>query len=259
MKKLFSLLILVGLSVGIFAAGADLRANSKPAPKNLMTRIEAETKDGMLLVGDFYPSRAAGKMPLVILLHSFGGKSNDWGELPKKIVEGGNNVLTIDARGHGRSIYTSKLAFKPFKHFTTETWQKLPNDVLEVISFMKDNYSKVDYSQIILVGADLGANTAVLAGDKMKPKPQKMVLISPAQNFKNLYIPIIISNYDDVPMMLMVSESDKYFLQQANVLSKFIQSAHSLKIYKQGGTGTILLKRNPDACDVIVNFIYSRK
>ncbi len=222
-----------------------------------VVRTEIETKDEFTLVGDFYPSRVRNKkMPLVFLLHSFGGKSTDWGQLPEKIVKGGYNVFALDLRGHGRSVYTADLKYRTYKPFTDKTWVKLPKDVLEVINYLKETYSKVDYTKIIFVGADLGANTAILAGDKLNPKPVKMVLISPAQSFKGLYIPIVISNYSNTPMLTLASSTDKYFANQAKMLSRFIQSAQILKLYPKGGSGTILLKQNPAAYDDIVKFIY---
>ena len=222
-----------------------------------VARTEIETKDGFTLVGDFYPSRVKDKkMPLVILLHSFAGKSTDWGPLQQMIVERGYNVFALDLRGHGRSVYTSDLKYRTYKHFKSTTWTKLPEDTLEVINHLKDTYSKVDYSKIILIGADLGANTAVLAGNKLKPMPLKMVLISPSKSFKGLYIPIVISNFPRTPMLTLASDSDKHFASQAKILSRFIQSAQMLKLYPQGGSGTILLKRNPVAYGDIVKFIY---
>lgn len=252
MKKI----LLIILFIGFFGISAVFCAENS---NKGVIRTEIETKDGMILVGDFYPSKVKNqKMPLVIMLHSFEGKSGDWGNLPEQIRTEGNNVFALDLRGHGRSVYNKNLTYKSSKHFRHETWQKFPNDVVEVINFMKDTYSKVDYSKITFVGADLGANTAILVGEKLKQdKPVKFVLISPIQNFKGLYIPIAISNYPNTPMLIMVSDADKYFYHQANILSKFIQSPHILKVYQQGGSGTLLLKRNPSSYGEIVKFIYN--
>jgi len=224
-----------------------------------VVRTEIETKDEFTLVGDFYPSRVRDKkMPLVILLHSFGGRSSDWGALPQKIVSGGYNVFALDLRGHGRSVYNANLRYRTHRQFTSKSWSKLPTDVIEVINYLKETYSRVDYTRIIFIGADLGANTAVLAGDKLNPRPIKMVLISPSsKSFKGLYIPVIISNYPNTPMLTLASNSDKHFAEQAKILSRFIQSAQTLKLYPQGGSGTILLKRNPEAYDDIMKFIYN--
>lgn len=253
MKRIFLsailALTLLALTPSAFCAPAK-------GPKGIV-RTEIETKDEFTLVGDFYPSRVKDKkMPLVFLLHSFGGKSSDWGPLPQKIVEGGYNVFALDLRGHGRSVYNANLRYRTYKQFTSDVWAKFPKDVLEVINYLKDTYSKVDYTKIIFVGADLGANAAVLAGDELKPRPIKMALISPAQIFKGLYIPIVISNYPNTPMLILASSSDTHFANQAKMLSRFIQSAQTIKLYPHGGSGTILLKRNPSAYDDIVKFIY---
>lgn len=254
MKKIIAITFIL---VGIFWSNIGLCA---PSSKNSVVRTEIETADGFILVGDFYPSKVKGKkMPLVILLHSFGGKSSDWGVLPQKISAGGNNVFALDLRGHGRSVYTANLVYQSRNYFSAKTWLKFPKDVLETINYMRENYSKVDYSAITFVGADIGANTAVLAANSLKNKPPRMVLISPAQDFKGLYIPIVISNFPKTSFMLVVSKADKYFLNQTNLLSKFIQTGFYVKYCAQGGSGTLLLKKNPETYTEITNFIYGKK
>ncbi len=251
MRKILSLVL-----IAVFAAtlGVAFCAEEKKG----VVRTEIETKDGFTLVGDFYPTKVKGKkMPLVIILHSFNGKSSDWGNLPKNIASGGYNVFALDLRGHGRSVYTTNLIYRSKDYFTDKAWARLPSDILEAIDFMKETYSKVDYDKIMFIGADIGANAAVLAGDKMKIKPVKMVLITPAQEFKTLYIPIVISNYSNTPMLLLASSSDKYFAKQANTLSKFIQSQQTVKLYNQGSSGTVFLKQNPGAYRDIYNFLYN--
>ena len=225
--------------------------------KIAVVRTEIETKDGFTLVGDFYPSKTKGKkMPLVILLHSFGGKAGDWGTLPEKIVRGGNNVFALDLRGHGRSVYNANFAHKSYKYFNSKAWARLPNDVLQTINYLKETYAKVDYDNITFVGADLGANTAVLAANGLKNKPEKMVLISPSQNFKGLYIPVVIANLAKTHFLIMVSKADRHFFNEANLLSRFIQGPHIIKTYNEGGSGTLFLKKNPSSYDEIVKYIY---
>ena len=66
-----------------------------------------ETKDGFLLSGDLYfaPQKKPPR-PLVVLLHSFGARASDWGTLPESLRVKNYNVLALDLRGHGKSVYT---------------------------------------------------------------------------------------------------------------------------------------------------------
>lgn len=250
MKKILALFIILFISTSIcFAAGQK--------KKGSVVRMEIETKDGFVLVGDFYPSKARDKkMPLVFMLHSVNGKSADWGDLPAKIAKEGNNVFALDMRGHGRSVYNVNFRYVSRNYLKPKMWLKFPNDTVEVINFLKEHYSMVDYNHIIFVGADLGANTAILAGKNIKPEPDKMVLISPTQKFKGLNTPLVISEYQKTKFLLIATETDKYFLFEAKTLQKFIQSQSSLKVYPKGGSGTLLLKQSKDISDDIVKFIY---
>jgi alpha-beta hydrolase superfamily lysophospholipase len=230
---------------------------AKKASKPSVIRVEVETKDEFVLVGDLYPSKVKKeKKPLVVFLHSIGGKSSDWGDLPKEIRKGGNNVFALDFRGHGRSVYKTNLTYHSRNYFSKDEWQKFPTDVVEAIKYLKEHYSKIDYNNIIFVGADLGANSAVLAGERLKPKPTKLIMITPAQEIKGLHIPLSIANYDETPMMILVSQTDRYFYGQANLLAKFIQTESLMRIFPTGGSGTTLLKQNPSAKDDIYKYIY---
>lgn len=230
---------------------------AKKAGKSSVIRVEVETKDEFVLVGDLYSSRVKGeKKPLVVFLHSIGAKSSDWGDLPKEIRKGGYNVFALDLRGHGRSVYKSNLTYKSKNYFKKADWQKLPTDVVEAINYLKEHYSKIDYDRIMFVGADLGANTAIIAGDRLKTKPEKLVLITPTQEFKSLETPLIIANYDNTPMMFLVSQSDRYFYGQASLLTKFVQTESVMRIFPTGSSGMTLIKQNPSAKDDIYKYIY---
>ena len=250
MKKILALIVIFFISTSIcFASGQK--------KKGSVVRMEIETKDGFVLVGDFYPSKVRDKkMPLVFMLHSVNGKSADWGDLPKKIVAQGNNVFALDMRGHGRSVYNINFRYVSRNYLKPKMWLKFPNDTIEAINFLKEHYSMIDYNHIIFVGADLGANTAILAGKSLKPEPDKMVLISPTQKFKGLHTPLVLSDYQKTKFMLISAETDKYFLLQAKTLEKFIQTQSTLKVYPKGGSGTLLLKQSKDMADDIMKFIY---
>lgn len=248
MKRLFALLLIFSLLCLPYVS------HSAPAKKASSQEVEIEGKDGFGLVGMLY-SASVPKRPLVIMLHSFGMRSNDWGNLPKDIQGLGYNVLALDARGHGKSVYDSNFKFKSYKYFKAEDWKNMPFDVLKAIDFIKQDYPAINYNRIIFIGADLGANTAILTGIKLKNKPEKLVLISPLIDFKGMYTPVILSNYTSTPAMFMASEEDKSIKAQTTMLWGCIQSPVTKKIYPHGGTGMLLIKRNQGAEKDILNFL----
>lgn len=255
MKKFLAIVLIFFFAFTLLGADAAQK-KKKPRKPKTKTKIEFEAKDGFLLVGDLYfaPQKKPPR-PLVILLHSFGSKASDWGTLGEDLRLKNYNVLVLDLRGHGRSVYTKNLRFKSRMNFAKDDWTKMPIDVVSSIDFIKKNYPQINTDEIYFVGADLGANSAVLAASVMKTKPLKMVLISPYVSFKNLDIALIVPRLNTVPMMVMASKADKYSYSQSDIIYRLIHSPKVIKLYEQGGSGNLLLKRNPSSYDEIIKYI----
>lgn len=240
------LLIFTLLSAVVFAAPSGSK-------KSAMEDVEIETKDGVILSGVLYFAKEP-KKPLVVLLHSFAQKSVNWGTLPSDLRALGYNVFTLDLRGHGKSVYDVNLRYHSRSYFTQKEWLKVPSDVMESISYIRSNYPKIDCDKTSFIGADLGANAAVLTGAALTKKPQRLVLISPQVNFKGLYTPLVIASYQSTPMLVMVSSIDQGSMKQADLLLKFIQSPVKRINYPLGGTGMSIIVRNKNANADILNF-----
>ena len=247
MKRIFVYLIglFLIISCGLYPE-AIAKKSKTPITKQ---KIEFATKDKYLLVGDLYLANPAGNKPLVVMLHSFGMNSKVWKDLAETLRQRGYNCLAMDIRGHGRSIYTEQLKIKSRYKFTSNDWQKLPNDVLESIKYVKSNYSKINTDDIYFIGADIGGSAGLIAGQSLKNKPEKFVLISPMINFKGLYIPVIVANYTTTKFFVLLAKTDKV------LFNFYTKPAPITKVYPQGGPGNHILKVNPTSLDDIVEFI----
>ena len=234
-------ILLLGLAVPSYAAG------KKEA--NIKHKIEFVTKDKFILSGDLYIANQKTNKPLVVALHSFSLNSKAWSDLAQNLRLKGYNVLAMDLRGHGRSIYNENLKLKSRYRFTKKDWQKLPNDVMESINYVKSNYPAINCNDIIFVGADIGASAGVLAGVNFKKQPIKFIIISPMIDFKGLYIPVQIANYTDTRFFILLSKSDKVLFKLHTKQDPLI------KTYQIGGPGNQLIRSNKNAIDDIVNFI----
>ncbi len=255
MKKFIAILLIFFFTFTLLGAQAAQKKKKVKKPKT-RTKIELEAKDGFLLVGDLYfAQQKKPARPLVILLHSFDSKAANWGNLPEDFRVKNYNVLALDLRGHGRSVYTKNLRFKSRMNFEKADWVKFPIDVVTSLDYIKKNYPQIDTNEVYLIGADLGANTAVLAASIMKIKPKKMVLISPYVSFKNLDIALVVPRLNTIPMMVMASRADKYSYSQSDIIYRLIHSPKIFKLYEQGGSGNLLLKRNPASYNEIINYI----
>ena len=226
----------------------NVSAAKKKSP-TIKHKIEILSRDKFILSGDIYLTEQKSNKPLVVALHSFSLNSTVWDDLAQNLRLKGYNVLAMDLRGHGRSIYNEGLKLKSRYKFTKKDWQKLPYDVLDSINYIKDNYPNINCNDIIFVGADIGASAGVLAGTSLNKQPVKFVMISPMLNFKGLYIPIKITSYTDTKFLIMLSKSDKI------LFNFYTKDKPIIKTYPVGGPGNQLVKTNPEAINDIVTFI----
>ncbi len=249
MKK-YILALLVAFFV--FQGAVFAQNENKKTTKH---KIEFTTKDNYILVGDLYLAEKTSTKPLVVLLHSFSLNSGVWVDIAQNLCAKGYNVLAMDARGHGRSVYNEDMKLKSRFRFNQQEWAKLPEDVLQSVDYIKEHYTKINCKDKIIVGADIGASAGILAGEKMRLQPKKFVLISPQIDFKGLYIPVKTANIINSDFLILISSADKTSISNAEKLTRFIQKTPQIKYYPLGGTGNQLLKVNPSAKEDIVNFI----
>ncbi len=245
MKKSIVVLIVLLLFLTSFSF-ASPKKKKEPPTKH---KIEFTTKDKFILVGDLYFAKKASSKPLVILLHSFGVSAKEWKTLAEELRLNNYNVLAMDLRGHGRSIYTESLKIKSRYKFSQSDWQKLPYDVVESVNYIKTNYTGINCNDTIIIGADIGGSAGILAGLMLKNQPLKFVWISPMLNFKGLYIPIKVANYTTTRFFVILSKTDKV------LFNFYTKNNPIIKTYPYGGPGNRVLFANPQSADDIMNFI----
>lgn len=215
--------------------------------KIIKKEIQVQTKDNRVIKAtlSYVKIDNVDKYPTVVLLHSLGYSSKDWGDLTDYLNNAGYAVIAVDLRGHGKSVYDSSLHQKTWIYFTPKAYLKFPSDVEAVLNQAQKDSKKVSLNNLAIVGADIGANTAVLVANDLKIKPKTLVLISPTTSFKGLYIPIAMAQMGQIPILSMVSQKDLYSLKEQQNLSKFAQGGFYARNYPQGGMGMLMLKSNP--------------
>ncbi len=250
--KLIKKILLFILAIFVFS-GTIQSAYCKTVKKE----IEIQTKDSRILKAtlSYVKMENVKKYPTVLLLHSLGYSSTDWGNLISDLNNAGYAVIAMDLRGHGKSIFNGNFQKRPWIYFKTKAYQKLPSDAILILNQAQKQSKKVDLSHLAIVGADIGANTAVLVAKQLPKKPKTLVLISPTTNFKGLYIPIAMVEMGSIPVLSMVSKKDSYCMQEQQKLSKYAQGGFYAKNYPQGGMGMMMLKSNPTMAQDITEWI----
>lgn len=246
-KKLFILI----LTIFVFAFSAQ-----NAFCKVIKKEIQVQTKDAKLIKAtvSYVSINGLQKYPTVLLLHSLGYSSEDWGNLINDLNNAGYAVIAMDLRGHGQSMCDIKFRKKSWVYYTNSSFLKVPNDVKLILDATQKQVKLVDMNNIAIVGADLGANAAVLVAKDMKKRPKTMVLICPTTSFKGLYIPIAMTDLQ-MPILTMVSKKDDYCLAQQKYLAKFSQGGFYAQNYPNGGMGMLMIKQNPSMSQDIVKWL----
>lgn len=205
-----------------------------------------------------YPkSKTQKDFPTVVLLHSLGYNSQWWGNLQQDLLNRGYAVLAIDFRGHGKSIYNSKLARTSWKDMKNAAYAKYPDDVLRVIETVKEeNVKRIFFNNWAIVGSNIGASAGVLAADKINMKPKAIVMISPVVETKGLYIPVSIAQLDNVDFLSITGTEDKDAKEAEAYLKRFAQNNFAEYVSPAKTSGMILLKNDPELSKIIAAWIH---
>lgn len=224
--------------------------------KTVSTEVQFQTKDSRIIKATVSYNQIAGlkKYPTVVLLHSLGYSSKDWGNLISYLNTAGYAVIAVDLRGHGKSIYDGNFHQKSWSYFTLKTYSKFPSDVESILAEVPKQVKVISMDNMAMVGADIGANTAVLVSKDLKKKPKTLVLISPVSSFKGLYIPLTMTSLN-MPILAMASKQDRYSMQQQGELAKFAQGGFYAQNYPNGGMGMMMINVNPSMAADIVKWI----
>jgi len=225
---------------------------------NVPETIEIEARDAFKLTGTIIlpPSATSKKkVPLVILVHSLGETEKSWGVLPAVINKMDFATLTFNLRGHADSVYDKNDKKKYWQNFDKKEFLKYPDDILSSIDYVKDNYPEVNTNDVALIGADIGANSSIIAGSKYNKRIKTLILISPTMKYKGLETPIPLVAYGNHPTFIVVSSKDKFTCTSSNELIKYAQGKKSLKVLPYGGTGINLIKNNPETMPLILDWL----
>jgi len=253
-RKILSILLIVFLCIFLINTDASFAKRKKKGP----VEVDVQVRDGFHIIAQLdipKKTNVKNKVPLVIFLHSIGEDSTEWGTFPANIKEQLKvATLNLDLRGHGKSILNKHSRKVYWENFQDKDYKKLPYDVVDVLKYIKDQYPEVDASRIAIIGTSLGANTALMAGS-YGINAKTIIMLSPMLEYKGFDLRLPIVQYGNHPLLFMVSQKDKYPYKSCLELTKFTQGKKMLKVYPFGGDGIDLIKFQPDAKSLIINWI----
>lgn len=215
-------------------------------------RVEIKTKDGVKIVGDFYPVPGPDAYA-VLLLHMMPADRKSWVAFSEKLQKANIPVLAIDLRGHGESIKKEDGTTLNYQNFSNEDHIASIEDVRAAYRWLKDN----NVDSIFLAGASIGANLA-LQHISENTDIKSGIILSPGINYVGIEaLPEAKSLNLDQDIFVVAAEDDKN-VSGASKMAKEIYDAlaskKKLKIFETGGHGTDILSAHPDFEDTLVEF-----
>ena len=249
MKRLFIILtlFLIFINTAVYGASAFVKKE-----------VKTLTQDGFNINSLLQYPNIKGKREFstVVLLHSHGYDSTWWEALPTELLNKGYAVLLIDFRGHGKSVYNSKLVRVSWKSLTNTAYAKYPDDVLNVIDQVKkDNPKKVFFNNWAIVGSDMGAATGIIAANKMDIKPKTIVMLSPVVSTRSIYAPVSLAEMSDVDVLSICGINDIAGINAQNYLRKFAQSNFAEYTSTSKASGMLMLKNDQELSPLISRWI----
>lgn len=237
MKRILFLLFAMAILSGCTAT------NIPQNQTNNMEKINFTTSDDWTIVANYWPANGNA----VILLHQLGSDKSSFTNFANELNKNGYAVIALDFRGHGEST----------THYgKTETWQSFTNadfnDMTKDVSAARDWLTNKGYDEFAIVGASIGANTALnyAANDS---DVKTIVLLSPGLEYKGIVVNQTIRNFNR-SIFIVASNGDTYSARTAGILYQYASGAKDIKLYDGVAHGTMLFDRT-DLDKLILNWL----
>jgi alpha-beta hydrolase superfamily lysophospholipase len=203
------------------------------------TELTLTTEDGFELHGWLEkPQNAMKPAPIVLLAHQFGSDHTSWDVLTKSLHEKGMATLSVDLRGHGKSIMQNGSENKvKIPQNTSEVraafdasaqkvgFSNIPQDLIAWLEKVEEDKS-LDMQNLYLIGASLGGASLIPVMNDYDAKA--LITLSAGR-----------STGSDSDMALSSSMTKTYFIAAKN--DPLGASVNALEYGKRSIAGTTLI------------------
>ncbi|MBI3272681.1 MAG: alpha/beta fold hydrolase [Planctomycetes bacterium] len=223
-------------------ASLDAAAAGPAAPQGPV-EVGFTTEDGFALKATFTPAISGLVKGAVVLLHMLNRTRSDWREVGTNLSRAGFEVLAIDLRGHGESLYREGQA-APWKDFTKEEFQAMPRDLAAARKYLEAR-PELAGKAWLLVGASIGGNVAA-AYAASDPSVDGVALLSPGLDYRGVTTEDALRKYGKRPIFLASSSEDEYSSQTVKTLAGLVEGPKTVKAYQHAGHGTKMFGNEDD-------------
>lgn len=217
-----------------------------------MERVQFQTKDGVTIIGAYWPHEGADVV--VLLLHMMPSTKESWAPFAQVLNQYGYAVLAPDLRGHGESVESTESPLPlDYQKFIDAQHQASKEDVDAAINFLRER-GFAD-NRIALVGASIGGNLAI---DYLSRNAniRTVAALSPGLDYRGVTTEEAVKNLGPAQsLFIAVAEGDQYAAQSVAILDRFVTRKKEVKTFKGADHGTNLFSSNPSLAGDIVTWL----
>ena len=188
--------------------------------------VRFTTRDSIELAATYYHPISSNPVPAVILLHSYGKNSEEWGAVASLFQMNQVAALALDLRGHGASTHrltANGTETVDYHNFTPQDYTAMLLDINQAYDWLASQPG-IDKHRIAVVGSSIGANLG-LRYAAFNDEVVGLVLISPGLFYQNLRTDDVITGYGKRPLRIVVSRDDTFAFASALQLIEIRQRA----------------------------------
>lgn len=166
------------------------------------------------------------------------------------------HLLALDLRGHGKSIYRNGDTIL-VETMPTSDYLAIPYDVALVVdSLVAALGDRIDTANIIVVGASIGANAAIMA-TQHTDAIDKVVLLSPGTDYRGMEPAESFREFAG-ETLIVATRGDSYSFNSSQQLMKEKMSGWLLKAYGGSAHGTDLIKIDKTAMQDVLDWMFAK-
>jgi pimeloyl-ACP methyl ester carboxylesterase len=220
--------------------------------------------DSLKLWAELTHDTTMDHQPVVILLHMLGHDHNSFQPFVDALFKEAAldtrhrtppAVLNLDLRGHGRSILRGLVSLN-YETMTKEEFQKIPGDIRALVTHLQeDSTLGLDWSNVTVIGASIGANSAALVS-KTVPGIRRLVLLSPGLSYHGLEPADALRGFAGKALVYS-SKGDEYARDSSQKLADANKAHVTLRWFGADQHGTDIINDDKAAMADLVRWILS--
>jgi len=233
----------------LFSLSALLLA-AAPAAGGQKT-VYFNTPDGCRIEA-FYLAPSSGAY-VFVNTHGLGSDKNEWAGFQKQLAAAGYGYLSLDLRGHGRSLTCAGTELH-YTSFSEANWKTASRDIEAAAIWLKNK--GVSPRRLVFCGASVGANLSLKAAVQGAVKPEAVVLLSPGLSYAGVPTAENFTAPRTFRILTVAAREDGYAWESSAALNRAAM-AKGLPTYALEGAGGhgVNMFKTPSVIPAILSWV----